>query len=205
MKRKLIVFCLVAALALGAMCLTACDDKLANQLHTINVLMRAEHSYTKLSVSTTNGGVTLNAQYTLTKQGDSTNVAYEIEQLSEFGVNGDTVTIPNGFKTNVTGTAVYNNGSIVSVDGVTISPQVIQDVMDLTVMFRVPYFKNVLSTKTSFKAEVTDPQGFMNNDSFDATDMNVYVTYTSKSIVSLTIDYTTSGGVAVKLDYAFAL
>lgn len=206
MKRKVLTVCLVLALVLTAVCCSSCKDnseKLVDQLRTVNTLLRVKYSKMELNVTTQYSEVTLNAKYVLTKNDASTNIEYEVDRLNSIDVNDGSITMPDGLTSRVTGKAVFNGSAVETIDGVEVNPQVLFDIADLSIMFRVKDLANVMLMENAIEATVINPKSFMNRDSFDGTEMTAKVEYNETTITSMIINYKAADGANVELSYAF--
>lgn len=205
MNKKLLTICLIVVLTLAVVCCAACDtNNHAEEMKVINSLMRKDYTTVELTVTTVTDDITLAAVYTFEQKNTITELTYEIDRLNSFNVNGNVVTVPSEYITRVTGKATFDGNKITSIDGDNVDVNVLLDVVDRNMMFRVSYFSDVTASKAAFSAKVTNPKGFMQNEEFDGTNMTVKVTYTETALTSLTIKYEAANGAKVTLDYDFA-
>lgn len=205
MNNKLLTICLIVVLTLAVVCCAACSfDNHAEEMKVINSLMRKDYTTVELTVTTVKDDVTLDAEYKFEQKDAIAEITYEIDRLNAFDVANGVVTAPSAYLTRVKGTATFDGSQITSIDGDPVSENVLLDVVDRNMVFRVPYFSNVTVNKAAFSAKVTNPKGFMQNEEFDGTNMTVKAAYTDTVLTYLTIKYETSNGAKVTLDYNFA-
>lgn len=205
MNKKLLTICLVVVLTLAVVCCASCNiNNHAEEMKVINSLMRKDYATVELTVTTETDDITLAAVYSFEQKNTIAELTYAIDRLNSFEVNGDVVTAPSAYITRVTGKATFDGSKITSIDGDDVDENVLLDVIDRNMMFRVSYFSNVSASKAAFSAKVTNPKGFMQNEEFDGANMTVKVVYTETSLTSLTVKYETANGAKVTLDYDFA-
>ena len=199
MNKKITTFCLIFALVLALICCVSCDKngEIADTLREINVALMKDYSKVQLDVNTRTADVELNSKYVMEKAGDLTNISYELERLNGFDANGNA---PSEFISKVSGTATFNGNVITSPDGG--SENINFDLVDKTMAFRTPYFKNVKISKQGMTAEVINPQGFMQDDEFNCDSMTVKVDKPGE-LSGITIVYV-ANGVTVTLNYSFS-
>lgn len=202
MNKKILVICLIVALTLSAVCLSACKNEDATEkLRQINYALLQDYSGVELQIETKNDEVTLNATYVIANSGDTSNITYQVERLTSFSTDGS---IPSGFIEVATGTATVKGGMITSIDGDEVNEAVILDVADTTMSFVKTYFSDIKVTSNGLSANVINPKAFLQNNEFNGTDMTVRVimsqTYISHIIISYNLDNT-----AIKLNYTFTV
>lgn len=199
MNKKLLTICLVMVVVLSAICFVGCKDDTADKLRTVSMAMSREYSKIELNVATHSDEVDLNAKYVITKSNDVTNITYEADRLNGFDVNGN---VPSEFKTTVKGSAVFDGSGIVSVDGEPLDEQILLDVKDTAMTFRMSYLAKIKVTQNGLSANVVNPKGFLNNNEFAGTDMTVNVTLSQSYLSSVVITYALNGA-TVTLNYTF--
>lgn len=206
MNKKLLTIYLIVVITLAVVCCASCNtDNHAETLKVINSQMRKDYKTVDLTVSTETDGITLAAVYKFEQKDSLTEITYAIDRLNSFEVNGDEVTAPSAYINRVTGRATFDGSKITSIDGDDVEENVLLNVVDRNIMFRVSYFSNVTASKVAFSAKVTNPKGFMQNEEFDGTNMTVKVVHTETALTSLTINYETANGAKVTLKYDFVL
>ena len=197
MKKKILLVTVALALVLVIACLAACGDN-NGVFNKINKLLEVNYSKVKINVTTDMNGVELNGEYVLTFGEGVTNVKFSYEELNGLSFEGDN----GGFKNTVSGTAVVQNGVVISDSQEADLNTAHLDFTGLS--FKQAYFKNVTSTSNEFEADVTSPKGFIGNSQFDATNMHVKVVYTSSAIVQIVMTYVSAGGAEVSVTYVFS-
>ena len=196
MKKRILLVAIALILVLA--CLVACGNDSAT-LDKINKLLDKDYSKVKVEVTTTMEGVELKGKYALTFDGDVTNVTFTYEELSDLSFEGAN----NGFKNTVSGTAVVQNGVVISSN-----QEVDLDTAKLNfagLLFKSTYFKNETATGNRFKADVVSPQRFLGDNAFDGTNMHVDVIYDATSIVQIHLSYVSAKGAAVSITYIFSV
>lgn len=197
MKKRLLLLAIVLVVAFT--CLTACNLADQKQLNVINQQLRMNYSTITVNVTTTTAdNITLEGEFTLTFNGGTTTIAFEYEQLSTF--DGDS--IPDDFKTTVSGTATVADGKVV-VDG----DEVDLPLSELTVTgysFKQAFFTNVTQTNYKFDADVENVQGFTGNRNMQCSNMHVYVVYNT-SIRQMRLNYTSLSGASTEIEYTFEI
>lgn len=198
MNKKIITVCLVFALILALICCVSCkqENEIADKLREINIALMKDYSKVQLDVNTRTADIELNAKYVMEKAGDVTNISYEVERLNGFDANGNA---PSEFISKVSGTATFSGNVVTSPDGD--NENVNFDLVDKTMAFRIPYFKNVKISKQGMTAEVINPKGFMQDDEFICDSMTVEVDK-SNELSGITIVYV-ANGTTVTLNYSF--
>lgn len=197
--KKTIIF-LITVLLLCTLCLTACNDH-SGEMRDINLLLYNEYSKIEVKVSTVANGYNLEDNYIFETQDGKTNISYVIERLNSFEDSGDAIVSPGQMTTKYEGSAVVENGVLVSVKGEAITPETLQSVSITSMSFKVPYFKNVNTPNNTFSADVIKPQAFLGNDNFDGTDMHIIVRYTQNGLHRIVLEYIGASGSEVSIVY----
>lgn len=193
MKKKLLF--VVIALALALLCLAACNVKGDNLQDIASALHDVKYSEVTVNVSTEKNGVKLEGEYVITFDGDSATVRYSFDKLNELNMEDN----PADYITKVEGVATVQNGEIV---GDNVSLENVQ--IDYTGFnFKSAFFSQVTRTGAQFEATVSNPQAFVGNSQFVGTNMHVTATIMSGAFSSLTVEYVSQNGAAVKAEYAF--
>lgn len=199
MNKKLLTICLVVVLVLSVICIVACKDNTADRLREVSMALSRDYSKVELAVTTSSSEAELKANYVITKSNDLTNISYEVDRLNGFDIDGD---VPSEFKSTVKGSAVFNGSSIVSIDGEQLNEQLLIDVKDTTMTFRMSFFEKIVLSQNGFSASVKNPQGFLNDDEFAGTDMSVKVTMSQSYLARIFIEYSLNGS-TVEMEYLF--
>ncbi len=193
-KISVIVF---AILMCALLCLAGCSNTLSYS--QLNKALGLPYSKLQLNVSVKKSGVTLNGSYAIAYNGDNATVQYTYDRLNTLSVDGTNADAPLG---HVTGTVQVNNGAVTGD---------VQPDLDLSFVnyegfrFDKGFFAEVEATKTTFKAKVTDPKGFLNNSDFACSDMSVEATVNGKALSKLTFTFTLPDSASVSVNYAFTL
>lgn len=201
MNKKLLTICLIVVLTLSVMCFASCkiNTDAADRLREINTALMKEYSKVELNVTATDDEVTLKSQFELEKSEGVTKITYWMERLSTFDVNGE---IPSEMITNDGGTAIYDGEKITSIDGEAVDVQVLRDVVDCNLTFKLSYLSNINVSNNELTAKVTDPKGFLGNDKFEGTNMSVRVTLNKSALSTITVRYKVEG-TEICLDYTY--
>lgn len=196
MKRKIILVSVILVLALT--CFAACNGY-DSQLNTISALLKSDYSVVEIFVTTNTSGIELNGEYTLTFGEDSTTVKYTYEELNALDTNGNNNA---SFKSTRSGYVVVNENNVI-VDGDD-SIDLNMQLLDFTgLSFKQAFFSNVTATKTSFVADVANPQGFVGNKDFSCSDMRVKALFKQDSLTRIEISYVSSANSNVNISYWF--
>ncbi len=196
--KKSIIF-LIVVLTVLTLCLCACNDP-SGEMRNINSLLRDEYSKMNVTVSTEYQGYTLLDTYDLVTSDGKTNITYEIMRFNSFEESNGNVSAPDEIVTKRKGSAVVENGKLVSVNGDPITA-VELDSLNLNMSLKLPYFENIKTPNNTFSADVVNPQGFLGVDSFDGTDLHVVIRYTESSISRIKLEYVGSSGSTVTISY----
>ena len=201
MNKKILIICLVAALVLSVICLSACnkDKEYAETLRGITTAMQVHYSKVELNVKTHTDEIDLNARYVMTKSGVNTDISYEVERLNSFAADG---TAPSDLVSIISGTAVFNGSGITHIDGEALDKITLLDIADISMTFRMSYFEIINASESGMLARVINPKGFLKKDEFEGTNMVVRVTMNESDLSSIVITYDLDGA-NVTLEYAF--
>lgn len=197
-KRNLLI--LISVIIALVLCLSACKDN-SETLRKLNLMMREDYSNVAVEVTTEKGGITLYGHYEFTVNGDKTDVSYSYEKLNSFQVTDGTVTVPDGFKSSVTGTAVVKDGSVTEINGGAIEPQSLLSLDASAFTFRQSLFENVKVTNYTFEADVVNAKEFMGDDAFDGTNVTVRIGF-RKNLDKIELTYEQNGA-KVSVTYKF--
>ena len=194
MKRILIALLLIFSLVI---CLPACDllgqDKPIEEnpdFAKFNEMFNATFENYTITVSTTSAnGHNVNSKYVVTTVNGERSVAYTIETINSFVVDGDAITMPDGYKT--TSTGVYD--SVTSAD----------------VKFNVPHFnfsygciKNDIITHLTFNADILSLNDFMGLN-VNASGAEFSLEYSKDTLKSMEITYVSNDDNTVVITYTF--
>lgn len=201
MNKKLLTICLAVVLAFAAVCCVACihNDNTTDKLREINTAMLFNYSKIELNVTTRSSDLELKSKFVVAESNGIANLSYDVERVSVFDANG---TAPSEFITRAQGVATVSNGAVVSVDGSALSEAIILDVVDTSMAFRLAYLDSIKVDNDVLSAKVTNPQGFLQRDDFEGTDMTVRVTLAQSNVSRVIIDYKLNSS-TVQLDYSF--
>ncbi|MBQ1261980.1 MAG: hypothetical protein IIY01_03535 [Clostridia bacterium] len=187
MKTKLICFALLLCLA---SCLGACQEptdappagdgpEICEKLDT---LLDAEVNAVTVEIITVTAGITLKAEYAVTK----TSVVYSVDRLNK--LEGDE--IPEEYKTTLSGNATIENGTVTKIDGDAIDLPT-YDQLTGNFSIKKENLVEIEEGEGSLKAKVLSPEAFLGTK-VDVKDMTVSITYTDTAITRLTVTYSTS-------------
>lgn len=199
MNKKILTICLIAVLTLSVICFASCKGNAADKLREINSALIHEYSKIELAVTITDDEVTLKSNYVMSKSGGITEISYRVDRLNTFDANGE---IPSEMITTVAGNAKYDGKAITSIDGDEVDYEVLRDVVDCNMAFRLSYLNDINVLQNGITAKVIDPKGFFENDKFEGTDMSVNVKMANSLIATISIHYSLNG-TAVTMDYTF--
>lgn len=201
MNKKLLTFFLIAVLTLSVMCLASCkaNNNATDMLRGINTALMKEYSRIELKVTATDDEVVLKSFFEMAKSQGGIQINYWMESLNTFDANGE---IPSEMISNDGGTAMYDGQKITSIDGEEVDIQVLRDVVDCNLTFRLSYLDNINVSENGMTANVTNPKGFFGNDNFEGTNTTVRVTMLSSALSTIAIRYTMES-TEICLDYTY--
>ena len=209
MKRITIVLFLILSLVI---CLPSCrDDQKSSESTTtttsattkapdvtlenpdfakFNTMFGASfENYTITISSTAANGSSVNKEYVVSSVNGERSVSYTIETLNDFIIDGDTISIPDEYKTVTKG--IYDATESAST------------------AFEVPKFKfsntcinSEVITPVSFKANITSIEQFMGLN-IVATDAQFSLSYLGENVESIQISYVTESENTVVITYTF--
>lgn len=192
-------FCLLLVISiLLIVTLCACDlitNVTASDMEKFNTLLDVDYDGWTLSVSTTTGDVTLNNKFVVTKETEKTTIDYTLEKLNEISIEGN-----NEFKSTIRGSVTVVDGKIVSIDGEEANLDV-EQLDEVSMVFKLNYFKNISLNSTTLSADVTNPSGFLGYE-IDCHDMKLLAKY-SDDFDYIKINYTNTDGSSVEIKYEF--
>lgn len=194
MKRIIIALFLIFSLVI---CLPACnivgqDTPIEENpdFAQFNAMFDAKFENYTITVSTTSANkLEVNSEYVVTTVNGERKVAYVIETLNSFVVDGDTIIIPDSYKTTTTG--VYDGDE------------------SANTKFDVPHFnfsykciKNDVITPITFNADITSLNDFMGLNE-NVTEAEFSLKYSKDTIKSIEITYVTANENTVVITYTF--
>ncbi len=221
MKKFISILCVLMMLVI---CLTACGDdnfKEPSNLDTpnatnpsdsldtpeatvyniLNALVDKEYSKVTLSVKTTTDSDTLQGSYTVESKSDAFLVTYSYEKLNEFTEVGGVISPPADAKSTVNGRMKIKDGKIIEQDGEGANIAIEQlNVSGLS--FKESYFVNVKTENGSFSADVTSANDLLGFN-IPCENMKINVSYSTDTLKSLNIQYTSDGNSEVVISYTF--
>lgn len=197
-------FLMVGAMVLtGTLAMTGCSS-VSKTYKTLNELAQKDYASISLSVTTTLDGETLRGTYTSKAASNGYSVEYSYEKLNSFEVDGDSITVPDEYKTTCSGSLTLVSGEITEQQG---DPFVFETTL-LTaskLYFQAEIFTDVKTdSKTTFSAKVTSIGSFCGK-SLSVSDMTIEVKYAKKNLETIEITYKADGGAQVVLNYTFTL
>ena len=161
----------------------------------INALIANKPANVALKITTTTGGLSLNAEYTVA----DTAVTYKVEKYN---------TLPDLYgdydvnKSTLEGSAVIADGVVTEIDGETVEiPEF--DTLTGKFTFALSNLTNIQDSFGVFSADVKTPATFLGIAETDATNVKVSVTYTNTAIAAMTVTYKTPASSSVTLAYTF--
>ena len=204
MKKKILV--LFALLLAATLLLAACgSNPSVNDLQEINDLLKIKYSKIEVRVNTKTDVAELNGSFTLTFNGENTNIDYTFDRINDFEIGSDgSVTAPDGdFMVTEKGTVVVREGKIIQ--GETVQDLPIDELTVAGFSFKQAFFNNATLKKAKFEADVINPQQFTGNVSLNCKNMHVVVirNLADNVLTSIELTYTTQNGSEVKINYLF--
>ena len=187
MKKIFIVITLLLSLT---MCLQACNGKENPEFTKFNEMFEGSFENYKITISSTStNGNTTNNEYMVTTLNGERRVSYKIETLNKFDVSGNTIEIPESYKTFEQGT--YNQE---------LSASSSFDIPKFD--FSNEFLKNYGISTTGFNAQITSLKDFMGLD-VNTTNAKFKLDYSGNYPNSIEISYVTDEQVTVVLTYTF--
>lgn len=197
MRKVLLGLCFITVIAMALCgCSPSNPTPVATEYDTLNQLVEKEYSSVTLSVETDFGDDKLSGEYSITKSGERYTISYSFEQFSSFS-NGE---LPNEYKTTHSGEMITQDGKVVQQSGESINIEV-SDLTVSTIKFDKAYFTGIRSEDGSFKANVSNVNGFLGK-TLTCTNMQVSVTYTSSHLNKMVITYV-ADSTNITLTYSF--
>lgn len=189
-----IVVAACAAAAVFGGCATENDAK----YDELNAKLKLDYSQIVLTVTDTIDEETvLTSEYTMNFiTGGNIKVNYSVERFSEvsLGLSADE-------KITLTGEALVMGGDVIYIDGDEVTLDALVDGKGLD--FHVSYFANADLTESYFKADVTNPGGFLGS-SLSCSDMKVNAVF-GTAFSTINITYKAQAGNKVEYLYAFTI
>lgn len=192
MKRILITLFLVLSLVI---CLPACTKGKVEENPEFakfnEMFAKTFDDYTITVLTTSYNGDFLSDKYTVKTVDGVTSVTYRVETLNEFVVEGDMITVPDGYTTVTEG--VYNSNT---------DAEAVRNYTVPKFNFSNKCIGNVYISDSMFSADITSIEGFMGLN-LHVTDATVIVTYSENAPASVIISYTTAADSKVIITYTF--
>lgn len=199
MKKKICIVSIVIALVCVLTCLAACGNN-SEILNSMNDAIKQD-SYTHVTVDVTSekDDITLNGTYNITFYNNTATVEYSFDKLNELSIDGNN---QDEYISRVTGTVTVVDGHVA--DGDTSEDLNVGELAYTGFSFKQNFFANVKSSKSTFRADVTNPKGFVGNNEFVCTDMYVEVVLSGKLLSKLSLTYVSANGFDTKVTYLFS-
>lgn len=181
MKKIIIAFVLIFSIVL---CLSSCDEPAQTdneaEMNNLNAMAAIDYSVYSIEINVKSTfGNEVTEKYSVIDVNDSKTVRYHIERLNSFAVNGDTVTVPDEYKTVSSGTleaSESNNAKYAlptfNFSSETISVNTIYDEDGIRVL----------------EGSIISPVGFIGSD-INGTNIQVSVQFTEKYLEKIVITY----------------
>ena len=204
MKKILTAIILILVIALS---FTSCDkikEEASNPtFDLLNELVKAEFANYSIDVSLTDkNSHTLNESYTVvTDESGLKTITYTVERLNKFTLNGS-VTAPNSYKSELSGTAVVDGENLIKQDG--------DDVGIDFAEIKLPSFNftgdalenAMVVNDDTLMADVTNQEQFLG---FTLTNeaVQIMVEFSETAISYVTLTFVTSNGNDATVVYSF--
>ena len=190
MKRILIALFLVLSLII---CLPSCGEKIEENpdFATYNELFNKTFENYTIDVSVTgiNGDV-LNEQYVVTTEDGVRSVAYSIERLNQFEIEGDLINVPGNYVSVTTGEYSTEESKSQGFD-----------VPKFNFSYKCLNDKEV-AFANSYSTGVTSVKDFMGLD-VNATNGQVKLEYKGEKVISISVSFLTEAKSTVVITYTF--
>ena len=159
----------------------------------LSSLAGKSYARVELTVITRTGFAELSAVYTLTQN----TVSYSVEQLLPIPTDGS---LPSGYKTTLSGSARVENGTLVELDGSSVTLPT-YDELTSGFHFEESNLENVVSQNGLLTADVCSPSAFYGR-TVDLTDLKISVEYSETALLKMVLSYR-SASADVTTTYAF--
>ncbi|MBO7156390.1 MAG: hypothetical protein J6V83_03190 [Clostridia bacterium] len=206
MKNRVIISVVILLLlTIGLVaCTPAGGDK--SVCAQINEMVALDYQTIKLSVYTTQNGITLTSEFHASITDLNTMVSYSVETLNTFTTDQDgNYVAPSTMISKKTGSAIIKDGVIVETAGQAVNIPV-ESLQNISLNFSETVFSDINTyadgTDNVFEAKVTSPALFTNNWDFDGKDMRVQVRYGEK-LNLVNISYVSAKEASVQVIYSF--
>ena len=203
MKKILTAIILILVIALS---FTSCDkikEEAGNPtFDLLNELVKAEFANYSIDVSLTDkSSHTLNESYTVaTDENGLKTITYTVERLNKFNLNGS-VTAPNSYKSELSGTAVVDGENLIKQDG----DDVGVDFSEIAIPkfnFADDVLDNVIIGDDALIADVTNQEQFL-GFTLTSEAVQIKVEFSETAISSVTLTFVTSNGNDATVVYTF--
>ena len=189
MKRILIILILTLSLVF---CLPSCDKKIEEnpEFARFNEMFQATFENYQINVSSTSqNGYTLNDEYIFSTVDGILTVSYTVEELNEFVIDGDSIGIPESYKTVTQGIYTAEESASFAFDIPKFN-------------FSYTCIKSDIITPKTFSADITSLKDFMGLN-VNASNAKFNVSYSGNIPNSIEISYITEENVTVVITYTF--
>lgn len=195
MKFKKIIPAVVALCAVAM--LGGCKKTEETEYDKLNAMLGLNYSKIVLTVTDTfDEDTVLVSEYTMKFSGSVTAVSYTVEKFAELSLDATA-----SAKTTLTGEAKIADGKVFFGQGDEVDLSAITEGTGLD--FQERYLTNTELTDSSFKADVTNPSGFMGSTVI-CTGMKVKTIFFD-AFHSIQINYTAANGNSVEYLYKFSV
>ena len=201
MKKKL--FIVAVCLLLAALVLTGCSH--AEDIATVNRLRRVDYSSVHLTVTVSKGFDEFVSTFDVVyDDGFNYTVTYDIQLLATFADDGS---IPENFTESYQGVAVVQGQQVTSVSGKLPAGVNIEAADGRGFIFSEKNLTNVKVSDGVLTAKVSAPKSFIGASDFQCRpdSMSVRVSYTSRALKDIRVQYTSLSGNKVVLLYTYTV
>lgn len=181
MKKIIIAFVLIFSIVL---CLSSCDEPAQTdneaEMNNLNAMAAIDYSVYSIEINVKSTfGNEVTEKYSVIDVNDSKTVRYHIERLNSFAVNGDTVTVPDEYKTVSSGTldASESNNTKYALPTFNFSSE--------TISVNTIYDEDGVRV---LEGSIISPVGFIGSD-INGTNIQVSVQFTEKYLKKIVITY----------------
>ena len=196
MKIKKSIPVILAACAAAAI-MGGCSTDDSSKYDELNAKLDLNYSQIVLKVTNTyDEESTLTSEYTMKFVEGIVTVNYTVERFTEVSLDSATTE-----KTTIVGEAVIMGNVVMNVEGEEIDLDAV--ITGTGLNFKNEYFANTELTDASFKADVTNPDGFMGT-SLTCSGMKVNATF-SEAFNDIKITYHSQSGHEVEYLYTFTV
>lgn len=198
MKRKICLTAMAVAIVCALICFVGCTETGA-VTDTINSALKQSYSHVTVNVTSIRDDVTLNGTYNISFADGGATVEYSFDKLNELSLDGNN---QNGYITRVNGTVTVIDGKLMESD---FSEELDVDELAYTgFTFKQAFFDNIKAGRSTFRADVTNPKGFVGNGLFVCNDMHVEAVLSGKLLSKLELTYLSENGFDTTVTYLFS-